>query len=321
MTGIPEAWKLSPKERLNVFDNEIIPQELQPHLHLNHKYDGKQPLAVLIVGQTGAGKTRLAPILSQAMVTINRPPAHFIADTYKTYHPHYTSCLQKAPEKASILASLDARIWLTMACEYAIDKRLDVLVESACRHPDDFCKLALIFHERGYNVRVAVLAVPEVLSRLGILVRYHRNLPEAQSRGLPLRLTPKKVHNDSYVGLEHALRFLDGDPAVDGVIVVRRGNLLAYRNERYGKEERRWRFEPSALKALERERVRHLSEEEEQIAIEDIEELKKIQDPKLEVEIKEIEELLAKLREGEKGDQLPALEPLHADEFITRELE
>lgn len=321
MAGIPEAWKLSPTERLGVFHNEIIPQELHPYLHLHHRDDGKQPLVVLIVGQTGAGKTRLAPVLSQAMETINRPPAHFIADTYKTYHPHYATCLQKAPEKASILAGLDARIWLTMACDYAVKKRLDVLVESACRHPDDFCKLTQVFHEGGYSVRVAVLAVPEALSRLGILVRYHRNPPEAQSRGLPLRLTPKRVHDDSYAGLEYATRFLDEDPSVDGVIVVRRGNMLVYRNERDGTEDRRWRVEAAALRALEKERVRHLSEEEERVAVEDIEELKKIQDPSLEVEIKEIEELLAKLREGDEGDQLPVLEPLHADEFIRREME
>ncbi len=79
-----------------------------------------------------------------------------------------------------------------MACEHAVAQRLDVLVESACRHPDDFCRLAEIFRAGGYKIRVAIMAVPEALSRLGILVRYYRNLPEAQSRGLPLRLTPKK---------------------------------------------------------------------------------------------------------------------------------
>lgn len=314
--GIPEAWVLSRRERLRVFNGEIVPQELQPYMHLHHRDDGKQPLAVLIVGQTGAGKTRLAPVLSQAMIDIHRTPAHFIADTYKTYHPHYSACLEKAPEKASILASLDARMWLEMACGYAVENRLDVLVESACRHPDDFCKLAEIFHAGGYNVRVAVLAVPEALSRLGILVRYYRNLPEAQSRGLPLRLTPKKVHDDSYSGLASAARFLDEDASVDSVIVVRRNNMLAYTNERVDGVSHPWRTHAGALRALEGERIRGLSPEEERTAREDIKELGKLGSPKLDAEIKEIEDLIATLGMGVE-ERLPSLQPLHADKFIT----
>ncbi|KAK0646134.1 zeta toxin [Cercophora newfieldiana] len=313
---MPDEWKLSPQARLNVFNEQIVPQELQPYMHLHHRDDAKQPMAVLIVGQTGAGKTRLAPVLSQAMVDINRTPAHFIADTYKTYHPNYATCVQRAPEKASILASLDARIWLEMACAYAVENRLDVLVESACRHPDDFCKLARIFYTGGYNVRVAILAVPEALSRLGILVRYYRNLPEAQSRGLPLRLTPKKVHDDSYAGLALATKFLDEEAFAESVIVVRRNNMLAYVNERVDSQTRAWRADAGALRALELERIRGLSPEEERTARADIEELRRLGNEKLEDEIREIEGLIALLDTTDDG-HLPALDPLHAAGFIT----
>ncbi|KAK3380362.1 zeta toxin-domain-containing protein [Lasiosphaeria ovina] len=318
MAGLPEAWKLQPQDRLAIFDKEIAPHELQPYLHLHHRDDGKRPVAVLIVGQTGAGKTRLAPDLTKAMVDGNRTPAHFIADTYKTYHPHYAECLEKAPEKASVLAGLDARIWLTMACEYAADQRLDVLAESACRHPDDFCDLAELFHKRDYNVRVAILAVPEALSRLGILVRYYRNLPEAQSRNLPLRLTPKKVHDDSYAGLALAASFIDQNPVADAVIVVRRNNMLAYKNERAATTAsggtRAWQADAGASRSLEIERTRPLSLEEKRTAESDIEELKKLHDPKVDVQIREIEGYLASLAAGSDSGQplLPPLEPLDA---------
>ncbi|KAK0637278.1 zeta toxin-domain-containing protein [Bombardia bombarda] len=328
--GIPNEWKLTPEERLSIFNTEITKHELDPYIHKpNPKPSSNQPLAVIIVGQTGAGKTRLAPELLQAMTTTTTTtahspsPAHFIADTYKTYHPRYADCLRTSPGKASALAGLDARVWLTMACEHAAAHRLDVLVESACRHPDDFCNLATVFHAAGYAVRVAILAVPEALSRLGILVRYYRNLPEAQSRGLPPRLTPKAVHDDSYAGLAYAARFIDEDEAVDGVIVVRRNNMLAYRNERRrddGEGQRVWKSDAAASGALEMERARPLSEDEWRTARADIDELRGLGDPKVDAQIAEIEACMplgpGASVGGNGGEPSPPLEPLHAADFI-----
>lgn len=341
MAKIPEEWKLSPSQRLEIFNNEIAPREILPHVrHQNNntpsstKLDNR-PLAVIIVGQTGAGKTRLAPDLLQAMTNIlntattasDNPqeisPAHLIADTYKTYHPFYSHALSTAPHLASPLASQDARTWLSLSCRMAATHRIPVLLESACRHPDDFCQLASIFHSAGYLVLVATLAVPYPLSRLGILVRYYRDLPEGKVGGLPLRLTPVKVHDDSFGGLEEAARFVDGvgkeNGAVDGVVVVRRTGRIAYRNRRTRwarkredgvkpgnedvKEERNggWESEPAALKALMVERERELSTEELETARRDVDELRLLKDPKVDDQIKEIEGLIAGL--GKRGKE------------------
>jgi hypothetical protein len=49
---------------------------------------------------------------------------------------------------------------------------------------------------------------------------------------LPVRLTPRKVHDDSYVGLSASARFVDESDAIDHVVVVRRGNVVAWVGER-----------------------------------------------------------------------------------------
>ncbi|KAK3954124.1 zeta toxin-domain-containing protein [Pseudoneurospora amorphoporcata] len=331
-TVFPPSWILTPSARLEIFTTQILPAELQPYLPSPSTTEAttttnsprrRRPLAILIVGQTGAGKTRLAPLLLRAMTAshpFHHPPAHFIADTYKTYHPHYASCLsQYPPAQASVLAGLDARLWLQMACQHASAHEIDVLVESACRHPDDFCKLADIFHGRGgYVTKVAILAVPEGVSRLGCLVRYYKKLPEAGSRGLPVRLTPRRVHDESYGGLREAARWVDGDgqDAVDGVVVVRRGNLVAYGNERVELDgQRKWVREPGALKTLEIERARKLSEEERRIVEEDLEVLRKLGDPKVDEEIEAIQTLVDGIGVG-FSETFPELEPLDADEFV-----
>lgn len=115
--------------------------------------------------------------------------------------PEYINILKTAPHLASPATSTDARKWLELASRWAIQRKIDVLLESACRHPEDFASLISAFHTAGYRVLVALMAVPECLSLLATMVRYYKRLPEAQSANIPLRVTPRKVHYETYVGV------------------------------------------------------------------------------------------------------------------------
>lgn len=120
--------------------------------------------------------------------------------------PQYTTILKTASHLAAPATSTDARKWLDLASKWAIKRKADVLLESACRHPEDFTSLISEFHAAGYRVLVAVMAVPECLSLLGTMVRYYRRLPEAQSANIPLRVTPRKVHYETYASIQHPSR-------------------------------------------------------------------------------------------------------------------
>ena len=254
-----QKYTLSPAQSLDIFNTEIIPSEFAsiPPSPIS------PPLAILTVGQTGAGKSTLTPsLLSALRIHQHRVPVHFIADTYKTFHPAYASLLEDSPGLASPATSADARKWLAMAASEAVRRRADVVLESACRHPDDFTALAHIFRAAKYRVEVLPLAVPRSLSRLGILVRYVKRLPEAGSKGLPVRWTPTRVHDESYDGLLDVATFLDASHVADQVIVLRRGGLVAYGEERGLREK----TGGSVREALIRERERPLSETERNVA-------------------------------------------------------
>lgn len=143
------------------------------------------------------------------------------------------------------------------------------------------------------------MAVPEALSRLGLLIRFYQKLPEGQSRGLPVRLTPVKVHNDSYAGLIYAAKFLDDTKLAHQVIVVRRGSLVAFGGAGDG----------GAEAAVVTERKRPLSKDEMRRALDDIQTLSTYEDAA--EQVSQIRELLKPLLEGdaESGD-VPKLEPL-----------
>ncbi|KAM0507730.1 hypothetical protein D7B24_003776 [Verticillium nonalfalfae] len=269
------SYILSTQTSDDIFKSQILPAEFPSLVPAPQTQAGQRPLAVLIVGQTGAGKTRLAPAVLKAQTALRGSPAHIIADTYKTYHPSYAT-LTASPATAPLASPAtgpDARRWLRLAAAHAADQRLDLLIESACRHPDDFTALAAALHDAGYRVEVVVLAVPRPLSRLGILTRFHEKLPEAGSRGLPVRLTPIKVHDDSYSGLLNAAQWIDAHPeTVDQVLVVRRGNLVAFSD---AKERPDGKLKGQAAAAIVRERERPLTDVEKNTAAEDLAKLEK----------------------------------------------
>ncbi|KAJ2917908.1 hypothetical protein MD484_g2493, partial [Candolleomyces efflorescens] len=295
---------LPESESLRIFTTEIVPTDLPETL--TPRQDTR-PLAVLIVGQTGAGKTLTAPAILSAMSAIHPPaPAHLIADAYKAYHPAYFSLLASDhPAHASPATSPDARKWLAMAAAEAIKRRLDVLLESACREPGDFKELAQMFGESGYRVEVVVMAVPSALSRLGVLHRFHERLPEAGSGRLPIRLTPVKIHDDSYKGLMSVAEWIDGVDFVDRVLVVRRGNMVTFEDE---KHVLGGRLTGKVAEALRRERERPLTLGEKEAAMRDLGKLE-ARDTDLAEEIKA---LLRPLLE-DQVDDYPTVYPAQWD--------
>ncbi|POR31764.1 Uncharacterized protein TPAR_08023, partial [Tolypocladium paradoxum] len=95
MPPLPDlsVYRLPDADSQRIFHSEILPAELPPPdtQPSSSPASSSKPLALLTVGQTGAGKTLLAQTLLGPLRLLrgpaSPPPAHLIADTYKTYHP------------------------------------------------------------------------------------------------------------------------------------------------------------------------------------------------------------------------------------------
>lgn len=323
MNPDPKSYILSDAESRAIFEKKIVPVELGVTAGGGAASDTegtptntRQPLAVFVIGQTGAGKTRTAPALLAAMRAVRGdgdgngvlPPAHFIADTYKAYHPAWADLAASRPGLASPATGPDARRWLAMAAARAAELRRDVLLESACRHAGDFADLARILRAARYRIEVAVLATPSALSLLGVLARFYlHGLAAEESPGpgpanlLPARLTPRAVHDESYTGVLEAAALIDGldlaaetKEVVDQVVVVRRDNLVAYADER--DPDGRWMHSGSGsggvVAALEAERRRPPTSAERAAADTDLQMLRDLGIPGLDAQLREIEALL-----------------------------
>ena len=259
-----------------------------------------RPVCIILAGQTGAGKSHAAPALAAALhnayggdsATDSQRYCHLVADTHKPYHPAYAGLVADAsagkvpPGLASAATGFDARRWLARACSIAAGAPasqtgpgtppLPTLVESASRYPQDVVEMAGIFRRAGFHVCIVLLAVHAAQSRLGLLARYLDALSAADAppvetqakagedkkKKLPVRLTPRPVHDESYAGLAELASILDkesagGSSLADEVLILRRGNQVAYANC-YGENgSNKWTTSPPGIgRALAAERAR-----------------------------------------------------------------
>ncbi|OAA71276.1 zeta toxin family protein [Cordyceps fumosorosea ARSEF 2679] len=108
------SYRLSDADSQRIFQEQILPATFPASASASSSSASastrRVPLAVLTVGQTGAGKTLLAPAILRALLLSSTAPApaHLIADTFKTYHPSYSHL---PPAHASPATGPDARRW------------------------------------------------------------------------------------------------------------------------------------------------------------------------------------------------------------------
>jgi UDP-N-acetylglucosamine kinase len=237
----PRRYLLSEAAARRIFEERVVPRELAVGT------PQAAPHAVFVGGQPGAGKT----LTARAVVDRLRKRGTSIvvnSDFYKPFHPEYRRLLAEDDKTAAAYISLDGRRWKAMAEQYLRDRRVDVVSETTMRDPGDFLEPARVFDEAGYQSEAVIIAVPQAMSRLGIVARYHEQV-QATGHG---RLTLRANHDGSYAGLLHAAREIDEHFLVDRVAVIRRGNELLYSNEPRGPGQ--WKQPPGTVAAIDAER-------------------------------------------------------------------
>ncbi|MEV7535473.1 zeta toxin family protein [Streptomyces hydrogenans] len=243
--ALPEA------ENERIFRERIVPQTL----------DGtpqEQPLAIIVSGQTGAGKTAITSLTTGALAGRGRS-VNINLDTYKPYHPKFDELMVADDTTAGAYTSIDGHHWMEKAEAYAIEQRLDIVLESAMRNPRDFEEPAARLRAAGYRVEVPVVAVHEAVSRWGALDRYLQQV-EAFGQG---RMIDRQIHDACYQGVVRAAGRLDAEHLADSVFVVRRDASVVYSNHLSGEDE--WLKEPDTPGAVTGERNRVWSEQESRV--------------------------------------------------------
>jgi len=169
------------------------------------KTTSSQPKAILLGGQSGAGKTTIHRIKQREfqgnIIIID-------GDSYRSFHPNYLG-LQEKYGKDSVDYT---KVFAGQMVEYLVDELskqgYHLLIEGTLRTTEVPRKTSQLLTTKGYQVSLALIATKPELSYLSTLIRYEELHAIDPSQA---RATPKEHHDGIVEHLVDNLRELEND--------------------------------------------------------------------------------------------------------------
>ena len=146
------------------------------------------PQAVLLGGQSGAGKTNLHKLLTDELgknaIVIN-------GDEYRSFHPRYKEICRQC----GIDGPAHTAAWAGRMVEAVVDALsimgYNLVIEGTLRTSEVPLKTAQLLRGRGYRVSLALMAVKPEISLVSCQIRYE----EMRVAGTTPRATDPAHHN------------------------------------------------------------------------------------------------------------------------------
>lgn len=184
-----------------------------------------QPKAILLGGQSGAGKTTIHRIKQkefQGNISI------IDGDSYRSQHPNYL-----APQEKYGKDSVDyTKEFAGKMVEYLVDELstqgYHLLIEGTLRTTEIPRKTAQLLKSRGYQVSLALIATKPELSYLSTLIRYEELYAIDPTQA---RATPKEHHDGIVENLVDNLSELERAQVFDQIQIYQRDRTCIYDSE------------------------------------------------------------------------------------------
>ena len=181
-----------------------------------------KPKAILLGGQSGAGKTTIHRVKQKEfqgnIIIID-------GDSYRPFHPNYI-LLQEEYGKDSVDYT---KVFAGQVVEYLVDELsklgYHLLIEGTLRTTEVPRRTAQLLATRGYQVSLALIATKPELSYLSTLIRYEELYAIDPSQA---RATPKAHHDGIVEHLVDNLRELEKDELFRQIQIYQRDQSCVY---------------------------------------------------------------------------------------------
>jgi hypothetical protein len=207
-----ERYRLSPEESRRRFVKRIVPALLAG------REPQQEPTAMILLGQPGAGKTRVSEMIARRL-NERGGFAEIDTDLYKPFHRDYDELMARDDRLMTLYIGPAGREWMRQAQDYVREHRINAMVHDIANDPATSAATVRSYRAAGFRVEVAALGVSRAMSDQGILNRYYKQVKES-GQG---RLTVPEKAAAAYTGIPQLASLIESEGLAHHVTVYRRG--------------------------------------------------------------------------------------------------
>ncbi|MFC3931238.1 type II toxin-antitoxin system toxin PezT [Streptococcus dentapri] len=189
------------------------------------KMPSSVPKAILLGGQSGAGKTTIHRIKQKEfqgnIIIID-------GDSYRSQHPNYPALQEKYGKDSVDYTKGFAGEMVEHLVAQLSSQGYHLLIEGTLRTTEVPRTTAQLLKSRYYHVSLALIATKPELSYLSTLIRYEEVYAVNPSQA---RATPKEYHDGIVEHLVDNLRELETDKLFDQIQIYQRDRSCVYDSE------------------------------------------------------------------------------------------
>lgn len=180
-----------------------------------------KPIAYILGGQPGAGKTTIHDMLNERyngnIISIN-------ADEYRIYHPKFNEIQQTYGNESVNYTGKFSGEMTEALIEDLSDKKYNLVVEGTLRDKNVPLKTEKLLKDKGYKTELSVMVVKPEVSYLSTILRYE----QMYSIGQDPRATPKENHDRVVNAIPDNLDQIYKANAFDNITLYNRNQECLY---------------------------------------------------------------------------------------------
>lgn len=154
---------------------------------IKNKKSKEIPIAVLLEGQPGAGKTTIHEVLkirNKDFIVIN-------GDDFRCEHPNFDKIQKKYGNDAVKYTQKFSNQMVERLINELSNRKYDLIIEGTLRTAQTPLNTCNLLKSKGYSVELSIMAVSKEVSWQGTIQRYEK----MKLKGQTPRATPKESHD------------------------------------------------------------------------------------------------------------------------------
>ena len=186
-------------------------------IYTGGKIPVNNPIAVIIGGQTGAGKSGIIGYSTKMFTDDNVIIIN--SDEIKPFHPQSEEIAKLYPQMYTEITDQESNTWTSQLFEELRREKYNIIFEGTMKNNRIADESITELQDLGYTVVVRGIATCDLESRMSILERYEG---QVRTKGWG-RLVTTNHHNQTYVGMPNTIDYIEDTGKYDVLEIFTRG--------------------------------------------------------------------------------------------------